>query len=174
MKKIFLVTLLVGMLAFAGIASAAMMGGGGTTGTMMQMPTSQQMFEYGPITTPVAGTDASTSMPIGVGSVAMGGTTITGQVTVGQFSNPMDMYLTVYAPEVDPFNIYLMHPDGTLQPVSSGVMPWMSGVTSVDQTAINMPTSGLAKGTYTVGLMAMPSGGNMSAYYMWKTYFVVQ
>ncbi len=41
MKKIFLVTLLVGMLAFAGIAGASMMGGGtmmgGTGGTMMDL-----------------------------------------------------------------------------------------------------------------------------------------
>jgi hypothetical protein len=175
-KTSFIIAAMVGLL-FA-VSAQAMMSNGdssGMMGTFMQMPTDRQMFEYGPITAPVTGSDVSTTMPIGVGPVAMGGNTITGHVTIGQFSNPMDMYLTVYAPAVDPFNIYLMHPDGTLKPVSMGFEPWMTGVTAVDQTPIpNMPTSGLEKGTYTVGLMATPSGGNMSAYYMWTTHFVVQ
>ena len=185
MKKIQLITLLVGILAFIGSAQAMMIGGSGgsgmttgtsgTMGTFMQMPTAQEMFEYGPTTTPVAGTDISTTMPVGVGPVAMGGNTITVHVALGQFSSPMDMYLTVYAPAVDPFKIFLMHPDGTLKPVSMGLQPWMTGVTAIDQTPItNMSTTGLDKGTYTVGLMATPTGGNRSTYYMWTTHFVVQ
>jgi hypothetical protein len=150
-------------------------GSGGTMGTFMPMPTAQETFQYGPTTTPVMGTDISTAMPIGVGPVAMGGDMITVHAAIGEFSNPMDMYLAVYAPAVDPFNIYLMHPDGTLRPVSAGVEPLMAGVTAIDQTPItNMPTSALAKGTYTVGLMATPTEGNMSTYYMWTTHFTVQ
>jgi len=144
-------------------------------GTFIQMPTTQEMLEYGAITTPVVGTDVYTTMPIGVGSVAMGGNMITGQVATGQFSNSMDMYITIYAPAIDPFNIYLMHPDGTLLPVSMGVEPWMTNVTGIDQTTVfNLPTSTLQKGTYSVSLVATPTGGNLSAYYMWTTHFVVQ
>jgi len=192
MKKIQLITLLVGMLAFIGSAQAIMTGGSGgsgmtigstgtvtgssgTMGTYMQMPTTQQMFSYGPTTGPVMGTDISSTMPIGVGTVAMGGNMINVHVAIGQFSNPMDLYLTVYAPAIDPFNLYLIHPDGTIKPVSEGFEPWMAGVTSVDQTPVpNMPTSELTPGTYTVGLMATPTGGNTPAYYMWTTNFVVQ
>lgn len=197
MKKTILILLLTGLLAFAGSAYA-MMGTGGTTGTTggtgtttgstgttsgstgmmgsyLQMPVAHQMFTYGPTTSPVVGTDISSSMPIGVGSVAMGGNMITVHAATGEFSGPMDMYLTVFAPAVDPFNVYMLHPDGTLRPVSQGVEPWMGGVTSLDQTPIsNMPTTGLAKGTYTVGLVATPTGGNMSNYYMWTTNFVIQ
>ncbi|MFI5294298.1 MAG: hypothetical protein ACHQ0Y_04665 [Thermodesulfovibrionales bacterium] len=187
MKRTTLVLILTCMLAFAG-SSQAMMGSGGsgisggtgmmpggTAGTYMQMPMAQQMFEYGPTTGPVMGTDIANSMPIGVGSVAMGGNMITVHAAIGQFSGPMDMYLTAYAPAVDPFTVYLMHPDGTLKPVSMGFEPWIAGVTSIDQTPItNMPTSSLPKGTYTVGLMATPTGGNMSTYYLWTTHFVVQ
>ncbi len=186
-KTSFIMLVMVG-LVFAGRAQAMMVyGGSGTTtgsytlsgggmmGTLMPMPTAKQMFEYGPTTTPVAGTDLSTTMPIGVGSVAMGGNMITLHAEVGQFSSPMDMYLTVYAPAVDPFNIFEMHPDGTFHRVSNGFEPWMTGVTAVDQTPItNMSTSNLPKGTYTVGLMATPSGSNMSTYYVWTTHFVVQ
>ena len=184
MKKILLITLLISMLAFMGSAQAMMgstggsgmtSGSSGTMGTLMQMPTAQQMFAYGPTTGPVMGTDVSSTMPIGVGTVAMGGNMVNVHVAIGQFSNPMDIYLTVYAPSVNPFNIYLVQPDGTLKPASMGIEPWMAGVTSVDQTPVtNMPTSSLAKGTYTVGLMATETGGNMSTYYLWTTHFVVQ
>ncbi|HJW30926.1 MAG TPA: hypothetical protein VJ508_16960, partial [Saprospiraceae bacterium] len=171
------------MLAFAGGAQAMMgsdatgMTGGstGTMGTFMQMPTGQQLFEYGGTTDPVMGTDISTIMPIGVGTVAMGGNMITVHAAIGQFTNPMDMYLTVYAPAIDPFDVFVMHPDGNFWPVSAGFEPWMAGVNTLDQTPItDMPTSDLPKGTYTVGLMATPTGGNMSTYYMWTTHFVVQ
>ena len=183
MKKVILVLMLICMVVFAGSAQA-MMGTGGSTGTtggtgmmgtFMQMPTAQQMFEYGPITDTVTGTDISTMMPIGVGPVAMGGDMITVHAAIGQFSSPMDMYLTVYAPAINPFDIFMMRPDGTIQPVSMGFEPWIKGVTSIDQTPItNMPTSSLPKGTYTVGLMATPTGSDASIYYLWTTHFVVQ
>ena len=189
--KMFFVMVVLAGLTFAGNAQAMMIGGGGygampgsggtpdgsggTMGTVVQMPMAQQMFEYGPTTGPVTGTDISATMPIGVGPVAMGGNMITVHAAIGQFSNPMDMYITAYAPAIDPFNIFVMRQDGTFWPVSMGLEPWMTGVTSVDQTPItNMPTSELPKGTYTVGLMATPSGGNMSTYYLWTTHFVVQ
>ena len=176
MKK--LVNIMITVAAMAGLlyaANANAMMGGPSMGTVMQMPTGQQMFEYGPTTVPVVGTDVSTTMPLGVGAVAMGGSTITLQATLGQFPNPMDMYITVYAPAVDPFTIYLMRPDGSLQPTSMGFEPWMTGVTAVDQTpVVGMSTSTLPKGTYTVGLMATPAGGTRSTYYMWTTHFTVQ
>lgn len=178
--KTFIMVAMVGLL-FVGSAQAMMIGGssgsGMTTGSSatMGMPTTQQMFSYGPTTGPVMGTDISNTMPIGVGTVAMGGNMINIHVATGQFSHPMDMYLTIYSPVFDPFNIYLMHPDGTIKPVSEGVEPWMAGVTAVDETPIaNLPTSELAPGTYTIGLMATPTGGNTPAYYMWTTNFVVQ
>ena len=191
LAKTYMVMVVMAGLIFAANAQA-MMGNGGTSGMMpgstgttggnsgmmgnvLQMPMAQEMFEYGPTTTPVAGTDISTTMPIGVGPVATGGNMITVHAAIGQFSNPMDIYMTVYAPAVDPFNVYLMHPDGSLRTVSMGIEPWMSGITGVDQTPVNnMPTSTLVKGTYTLGFMATPTGGNMATYYMWTTHFVVQ
>ena len=159
--------------------SYAMMGSGPGTGTMgaiMQMPTAQEMFSYGPTTTPVIGADVATMMPIGVGTIATGGNMVTLQMTTGQFAGAMDMYFAVFAPSVDPFNVYLLHQDGSLQPASMGIAPWMSGVTGLDQTLFsNIPSSQLPKGTYYMGLMAAPAGNaNMSAYYMWTTNFVIQ
>ncbi len=167
-KSGVLVLAAIAVLAFVA-HSEAMMGGG-----MMQMPVGQQMYFYGPITSPVTGSDAAGTMPIGVGSVAMGGTMAAVHATVGPFSGPMDMYVTVFAPAMDPFNIYMVHKDGSLHPVSAGFVPWMQGVTSVDQDVIgSMPVSSLPKGTYMLGLMATPSG-SMSSYYMWMTNVNIQ
>ncbi len=151
--------------------------GGNTNmmGTVMPMPMGQQMFSYGASKQPVMGTDVSDMMPIGIGSVAMGGTMFDIQAQTNQFAGPMDMYLFMYAPAVDPLNIYNMLPNGSLQPISMGLMPWQSGVTGVDQTIINnVPTSLLPRGTYMLGLMATPSGSNLSTYYMWMTNFTIQ
>jgi hypothetical protein len=115
-------------------------------------------------------------MPIGVGSVAMGGNTLSVHVATNEFAGPVDMYFALYAPSVDPFNIYMLHPDGSLQPASSGVEPWMSGVTGVNQDNMfgNIPTSALPKGTYTMGLMVTPAGTNMTTHYLWMTNFTIQ
>ena len=108
----------------------------------MPMPTHQQMFSFDPVDSPVTGADVTASMPIGVGSVAMGGDMLTVHAAMGEFAGPMDMYLGVYAPAVDPFNIYLMHEDGSLVPASMGMAPWRSGVTGVDEVVLDgMPTS---------------------------------
>jgi hypothetical protein len=172
-----LILTIVAVFAFAAYSDAMMIGGGGATmgSGMMQLPTSQQMFTYGATSAPLTGIDFTTTMPIGVGPVAMGGNTLSVQVATSEFASPVDMYFAIYAPSIDPFNIYMLRPDGSLQPASSGVEPWMSGVTSVNQAMFgNIPTSSLPKGTYTMGLMAAPAGANMSTYYLWMTNFTIQ
>ena len=178
-KSMVVVMTLIMMLIPAAY-SEAMMDGGGTPGSggmmnpgTMPMPSSQQMFSYGPMPAPVMGTDMAGTMPIGVGSAAMGGSMLTVHATVGQFAGPMDMYFTVYAPAIDPFTIFMVHPDGSIQPASMGVVPFMHGVTGMDQDMANMPVSMLPMGTYTIGLMATPSGSAMSNYYLWMTSFEV-
>jgi hypothetical protein len=174
--QIFVLTI-VAVFAFAAYSEAMMLGGGGGTmgSGMMQMPTGQQMVTYGATSAPITGSDFTTMMPIGVGSVAMGGNTLSVQVATSEFVSPVDMYFAIYAPSIDPFNFYMLHPDGSLQPASSGMEPWMSGVTSVNQTIFgSIPTSALPKGTYTMGFMATPAGTNMSTYYFWMTNFTIQ
>lgn len=174
--QIFVLTI-VTVFALAAYSEAMMVGGGGGTMGygMMQMPAGQQMFTYGATSAPITGSDFNTTMPIGVGSVAMGGNMLSVQVATSQFESPVDMYFAIYAPSIDPFNIYMLHPDGSFQPASSGMEPWMSGVANVNQAMFgSIPTSALPKGTYTMGLMATPAGANMSTYYLWMTNFTIQ
>jgi hypothetical protein len=143
---------------------------------MMPMPTSQMMFLYDPTTDPAIGSAPEDSIPMGVGSVAVGGDMLTIHAEVGQFQMPMDIYFALYAPLVDPFNIYLMNQEGDLQPVSMGMSPWITDVTSIDEMPFgaDIPTSMLPEGTYYLGLMAAPAGSNMETYYFWMTNFIIQ
>jgi hypothetical protein len=184
------VLIVLALMAFTG-NTYAIMNSGGAMGTLsgvggtglssgmmstMPMPTSQMMFSSGPTTDPVIGSGPQDTMPMGVGSVAVGGDMLTIHAEVGQFEMPMDMYFALYAPSVDPFNIYLLDQQGGLQPASMGMTPWMSGLTSIDEMPFgaNIPTSMLPKGTYYLGLMATPAGGNMATYYLWMTNFLIQ
>lgn len=186
-RKTTIVSLaLIMMMGFAAAAHAIMVGGvnqGAVPGTMgsmrgvnyMSMPRAQEMFSYGPMQSPVVGADPTFSRPLGVGTVAMGGNMLSIHATTGQFAGPMDIYFMLYAPSVDPLNVYVMHQDGTVGPASMGMVPWQRGVTAVDQSIVdNMPTSMIPQGTYTIGLMAVPSGGVMSTYYLWMTNFMIQ
>ena len=143
---------------------------------MMPMPTSQMMFLYDPSTDPVIGSAPEDSIPMGVGSVAVGGGMLTIHAEIGQFQMPMDIYFALYAPLVDPFNIYLINQAGDLQPVSMGMSPWITDVTSIDEMPFgaDIPTSMLPEGTYYLGLMATPAGSNMETYYFWVTNFIIQ
>jgi hypothetical protein len=185
-KTAIAVLALIVMIGFAA-TSYAMMGSVGNQGTLpggmgtmpgtgyMGMPTGQEMFSYGPMQGPVVGADPASSGPLGVGTVATGGNMLSIHATTGQFTGPMDVYFMLYAPSVDPLNIYVMHQDGTFQPATMGVLPWQAGVTGVDQSILgNIPTSMIPQGTYTIGLMTVPSGSNMSTYYLWMTNFTIQ
>ena len=169
---------------YAMMNSSGNMGTPGATETVpysgmmstMPMPTSQMMFSSGPTLDPVIGAGPQNTMPMGVGSVAVGGDMLTIHAEVGQFPMPMEMYFELYAPSIDPFNIYLLNQEGGLQPVSMGTSPWITGVMSIDEMPFgaNIPTSMLPKGTYYLGLMATPAGTNMETYYLWITNFVIQ
>ena len=184
------VLIVLALMAFTG-NTYAIMNSGGVMGTLsgvgetglssgmmstMPMPTSQMMFSSGPTTDPVIGSGPQDTMPIGLGSVAMGGDMLTIHAEVGQFEMPMDMYFALYMPSIDPFTVYLLNQQGELQPASMGMSPWRTGVTRLDEMPFgaDIPTSMLPKGTYYLGMMATPAGSNMGTYYLWMTNFVIQ
>src|ERR1039458_5533860 len=73
---------------------------------IIPVPNGQESFPlYGPIALPIISSDPLKAMPIGLGSVASGGDTISVQIGLGQFSGPVDIYFGYYAPSIDPQNI---------------------------------------------------------------------
>jgi len=86
------------------------------------------------------------------------------------FAAAADLYVAVKAPAGD----YLLRPDGTLQPVSEGIVKWKSGLLGpVDEDILgDIPMTTLPAGTYTCSLMAAPAG-RTDLYHLWETGLVV-
>ncbi|MFI5295932.1 MAG: DUF3443 domain-containing protein [Thermodesulfovibrionales bacterium] len=152
----------------------------------MAVPSGQHVFpSYGPMTLPVVSTDPARAMPIGLGSAATGGTTVTLQIGIGEFSGPVDIYVGIYAPAINPDYIYILMPDnvtlqhvplnsltpnGTFQLSSVTFSPWMANTSgNFDEKVLrSMAVSSLPQGTYSLYLLVTPAG-SLSSYYLWKT-----
>jgi Protein of unknown function (DUF1566)/Putative binding domain, N-terminal len=137
------------------------------------LPSGQQTFVYDPVVSALSSVDPSQAKPIGVGSVANGGDTLSLQVDIGQFAGPVDVYFVLYFPALDSDNFYLLKSDYTIQAISSGFLPWKPNAT--DRVTENLfgdiPISGLPAGTYFFGLLVSPAGSGLNNYYFWVTSF---
>jgi len=145
------------------------------SGNSIPLPTSQQYFTYEPILQPVTNIDPAQAKPVGVGSVATGGDTVSLRVSLAEFSGPVDIYLGIYAPSIDP-NIWLIKPDLNLQPLSEGLVPWKVNTTGPidDPLYGDIPVSSLPEGDYYPFLyIEVAPSGSTSAYYLWMTYFAI-
>jgi len=138
----------------------------------MPVPPGQQDFSYSPIETPVVSSDPSQAKPIGVGSVAAGGDTLSLQVGLNQFSGPVDIYLAIAAPDVVP-DIYMIKSDLTLQPISVvGLVPWMANTTGPIDADLFGNVTGLPAATYFLYIAVAPAG-SVDSYYLWTTSFTI-
>jgi hypothetical protein len=150
------------------------------------LPASSHNFKYFPFELPVADSDPKFSKPIGLGSVAVGGTTLDVSVHLEQLSDSVDIY-AAYTASFDPGHVYVLNPDGTtFVPFSvndimaaletgkppAGAMAWKSGVTGVvDEHVLDeMDATTFQVGTYEAHLLVTPAG-DFSRYYLWSTRF---
>ena len=121
---------------------------------------------------PFRDSDPGKAKPIGMGTIAGVGATLSLSVGANKFSSPMDVYLGLSMPAIDPANIYLFTSAG-LKPISAGLLPWKSSVTDIsgvvvsDYDALLLPT-----GAYGFYLRVVPAGtaaANLSMnYYQWN------
>jgi hypothetical protein len=137
------------------------------------LPTGQQIFPPFSAVSPFLSTVPSQAEPIGIGSIAAGGNTFNVQIGLAQASGPIDVYFALSGPELGPDTMILTSA-GTLQPLSAGLVPWMSAVTGPISITLlpDTPTSIVEPGTYTLYL-AMAPHGSMSSYYLWITNFTI-
>lgn len=144
------------------------------TPVQIPLPTTQQNFTYLPIDTPVTNIDPSLAKPVGVGSVASGGPSVTLKIATAEFAGKVDAYFVLYAPSIDSINIYTLKSDYTFQPLTAGLVAWKTEITGpLDETLFgDIPTVFLT-GTYYFGLLTAPAGSDLSSYYLWITSFEV-
>jgi len=138
----------------------------------MPVPTGQQTCTYPSTESPIISTNFDEARPIGVGSIAADGDTITLWISLGQFSDAVDIYLLMFAPAIDPVSMYVINPDGTLQPISAGLQPWRDNTFGpIDEGLFgDIQRSTLPSGTYDLYLAVTPAR-SMETHYLWITGF---
>ncbi len=139
---------------------------------VMEAPGGQDEFTYLPVENYVLHTDASRANPFAVGNVSAG----TLDLTLGllSFNTRVDVFVVFFWPALDPNNFYLVTAGDVVQPFDGALVPYLTDVQ--EATALSLfgaiSTEGLPSGTYHIYLVVTPAG-DLSAYYWWKTYFVL-
>jgi hypothetical protein len=155
-------------------------------GGKMPVPQSQHVFVVAAVSDPVLSVDPAQAIPVGVGEVATSGSivgpvadegsTVSLHVSLEAFSGPVDIYLGVYMPDVDPLNILILRSNNRFQSHLDGVVPWKENATGpVDEGLFgDISTSSLPAGTYEIYLGVTPTGQDFSGpFYLWKTGFEI-
>lgn len=153
----------------------------------MPVPEGHQSWTYSSVASPIASLAPSQSKPIGIGSVAIGGSTLDVQISLHQCAGPVDIY-GAYTVSTDPDQVHVLKQDGltfkayTMSEVemalSSGIPPadtnpWKSNTPGpVNQSLFTMPVLSLPGGTYTAYLL-VTQVGSLNNYYLWSTSFVI-
>ncbi len=149
-----------------------------------QPPVGELTFGYSAQAFPAINPDPSLAAPISIGPAALGGDTVSLQVSLGKFVSPVDIYVA-YGVAAAPDKIYLMKSDYTIQafslneisnaiyhagPMPNGFAPWKQNVTGpINEILLNnVPVSQIPAGSYALYLMATPAG-NLSNNTIWST-----
>lgn len=138
---------------------------------VIPLPTGTDIFTYPPTAVPLNSINPSLARPIGVGSVATGGNTLSLQVGLNQLEGAGDVYLAIYAPSLNP-EIHVINPDLTLQPVSMGLVPWRANTTGPINEDLYGTISGLPAATYYL-YAVVTNAGSLTTRYLWKTSFII-
>jgi hypothetical protein len=168
MKKALLVnTFIVSLLFFFGMAVRS-------ADAAMPLPSGSGFYQYSSIENPVLSDDPSLAQPLSVGSVAVGGETLSMRISLHEISGAVDLYFGLYLPILDPVNIYLLDTNNAFGTLAQGLVPFRQNVEGVIDEAIfgDLPVQGLPKGTYQVYLLVTPAG-SLESYYFWQTSFFV-
>jgi predicted secreted hydrolase len=136
----------------------------------LPVPQSQATFSYFPVASPVVGTSPSETKPIGIGSFAEGGRTLSVQIGLSGFSGNVDVFFGLYAPAIGANVFYFLDGDGKLRSLSDRLVAWRSGAAMIDESLFGLiDTSLLPEGTYFFYLLVTPQD-TTEQYYLWQTY----
>jgi hypothetical protein len=152
--------------------------GGVCVNGRMPVPADVIWYWYAPVLSPSLSEDPSEARPIAVGNAGYNDMpfvfyqdSLTLQVGILPFVEPVDLYLAVYCPEISP-DIWFIRQDYSLHPASEGVEAWKLNINgTVDEILYgHIPLVLLPSGTYYFALMATPTG-RTDRFYVWATSF---
>lgn len=144
----------------------------------LESPKGVNIFSsYPPVSDPAVSSQAAGCRPVGVGDVADGKENFSLKIALDAPDRPVNLYLALYAPALDPKAIFFMNEAGNFIPVSTdspSVPLWLREVSSdVNITVIeNIPASMLPSGDYIIYLLMTPSDEKRpfdGSNYIWVT-----
>ncbi|MCU7836753.1 MAG: hypothetical protein KZQ83_16075 [gamma proteobacterium symbiont of Taylorina sp.] len=139
----------------------------------LETPSGSIIFpSYSPVINPIVATDANTSKPIGFGSVAEGGDTMSIKLQLESMDQAADLYFAMFVPQLAPSTIFFITETGGFVPFSGVLPPWKQAVSkSIDESLLgDIPVSSLPEGDYSFYLLQAPAGINpLENYYLWST-----
>jgi len=142
---------------------------------IIPVPVSQEIFAYSSIPFPTERGNIGKAKPLGIGSLAENGI-LDLQASIGPFSGPVDIYVTMYAPEaagsIEPFAVYYLRPDNSFVALTTVTEAWQQGVTDINEHIVDIPAADLVPGPYILVMTVTPAG-SQDNYYKWSTSFIV-
>ena len=139
------------------------------------VPTSQETFAYSAVPHPAERGNLAKAKPLGIGALREGGS-FDLQASIGPFSGPVDIYVTMYAPEaagsIEPLAVYYLRPDNSFAAIATVPEPWQQGVIDINEHIMDIPAGDLVPGPYIL-VMTVTAAGSRSDYYKWSTSFIV-
>ncbi|MHB8880489.1 MAG: thrombospondin type 3 repeat-containing protein [Thermodesulfovibrionales bacterium] len=160
---------------------------------IMPVPASEESFSYDAVAEPVVSAVPAQAKPIGLGSVASGGGDLDVKVKIGPFADRVDVSLIIYAPAIDPEDLYFMRgselkllsdavDDDEQQRLSKDsdsdnnrskkfrrLTLWKANVTQVNENIYSGPASELPSGYYTLVLVVKAEDEEDNSY-RWVTH----
>ncbi len=135
-------------------------------------PTHAEIFSYPGVVAPLTGASPPGVRPVAVGEITRG--TFCLQVGLPRYSGAVDIYLVVYAPDIDSSEVYFITSDRLLSPGSSGAPAWREGVIGEVRETVycDIPTSAFPHGAYVLGLAVTPTG-RFDSFHIWTTELVL-
>ncbi|TAN40055.1 MAG: hypothetical protein EPN25_09110 [Nitrospirae bacterium] len=151
---------------------------------IMPVPASEESFSYDSVAEPVVSAVPAQARPIGLGSAASGGGDLDVKVKIGPFAGRVDVSLIIYAPSIDPEDLYFMR-GNELRLLSDAVNEdsdregdrsrrfrrltlWKSDVTSVNEHIYSGAVSELPSGIYTL-VLVVKADDEEDGSYRWVT-----
>lgn len=147
---------------------------GAAAAQSMPAPTSQEVFTYPPIAEPERNANPALAKPVGVGAVAEGGSFVNIRAGLFQLSEPVDIYILIGAPSIDPEILFVVLENGGLQTVADGIVPWRRNILEPISESLygDIPVAAFIPGKYHIYLAVAPAG-RLDRLYLWETWFEI-
>lgn len=143
---------------------------------VLPVPDKQQfILSYPAIKDPVVSSNVLLAKPIAVGKAANESGALELHVKTDSFAVPMDAYFALVAPIIAGDTIFFITADG-IQPISNGIIPWKTNLSSIDNVPIDAIDLALLPGdSYQFYFILVEAGKSplSSNFYIWQTELVL-